>query len=565
MKQYKHKTSSFFTVLWSFAVIMILAIQPVGAVDDLGLFELEGNAVHNGWGSPGDGDDWATLYGGPGSADIFTGITADPAPMSIFDGGKKDIQEVQGVWSWKHGSVPDKNDITNAYAAAYTATANMGDTVAGDTIIYFGADRFANTGDAFLGFWFFKNEIIAEDDGSFSGFHALGDILVLVNFPQGANAEPLIQVISWVPTSTCSKADNNNPQPGDCAAKHLFLEAGASGAGAVCNGSGGLFCAVTNDENGLYDPTDSPWAYIPKAGPAGSFPYESIFEGGINLSQLFPDSDGCFSSFLAETRSSSSFTASLKDFVLDSFPLCSIEVSKVCSNPVLNVDDTITYDITGTVTNTGPGTVYNIVVVDTPAFGSGPVYNGDPLSLAGNATLDYSGTITVPLSSVGPTDRIDATANTRLDNTGTVLMAYDEFICPSLQVNPAASVIKNCDSVVSIIDLVDPVQPGVVAEVNVGGMVCNTGDSRLDQVTVTDNKAGVLLGPISMEKSTCENYTGSYIPVAALDNGGTQTQDPTAVVFKDTVTVTAVDIFGEDLAAPLPTAMATCPLCPVPE
>ena len=39
----------------------------------------------------------------------------------------------------------------------------------------------------------------------------------------------------------------------------------------------------------------------------------------------------CFSSFLAETRSSSSITAQLKDFAEGSFQLCRIDVTKNCN------------------------------------------------------------------------------------------------------------------------------------------------------------------------------------------------------------------------------------------
>ncbi len=568
MKRCKRSIRSFFTALFSVAAIMMLSIQPAVAVHDEGLFQLDGNAIDGGVFPP---DDWETLCdpvavpGGPcqnpgpgpgpdASANVFTGITPDGVSESIFTGGRKDIQDID-QWGWKDGSVPDKSNLTNAYAASYEN---------GDLIVYFGADRFANAGDTFMGFWFFKDEVTLNPDGSFEGLHTLGDILVLVNFPQGANAVPLIQVVSWDPA--CIKEGN----PAGCAAKNLRLEAGASGAGAICNGvgPGDDFCAITNTENGPNDPTPSPWPYTPKSGPANIFPFESFFEGGINLSEVFPQADACFSSFMAETRSSSSFTASLKDFVLDAFPLCSIDVTKECANPTLNADDTITYDITGTIINDGFGTVHNVNVSDVPAFDAGSltIDGGAPplASLAGQASVNYSATMTVPLIENGTMDTVTATANTRADGTGTDLEATAEDTCPPLQVNPMASVSKNCETIISIIDLVDPDQPGVVAEVDFMGEVCNTGDSRLDNVVVTDDKAGVVLGPISIDATdpdTCVMYSGSYVPTQALDAGGSPTDDPTEVVFKDTVEVTAQDIFGEDLT-PKPTQMATCPLCP---
>ncbi len=184
-----------------------------------GLFELDANPQDLDKTAPPD--DWDTPPDA-GGAIIFSQIIADPAPKSIFDGGKKDIQDVTS-WSWKDGSVPDKDNLTNAYAAAYNDS--------GDLVLYFGADRFANTGDAFMGFWFFKQKVQAMPDGSFSGHHVAGDTLVLVDYPQGANAVPYIAVVVW--DTTCTKADSNDPSPNQCAAANLRLKSESSGA--VCS------------------------------------------------------------------------------------------------------------------------------------------------------------------------------------------------------------------------------------------------------------------------------------------------------------------------------------------
>jgi hypothetical protein len=66
--------------------------------------------------------------------------------------------------------------------------------------------------------------------------------------------------------------------------------------------------------------TPSPWSYTPSKGPANIFPKGAFFEGGVNLSQL-GISNVCFASFLAETRSSQSTDATLKDFVTGTFTL----------------------------------------------------------------------------------------------------------------------------------------------------------------------------------------------------------------------------------------------------
>jgi len=370
------KTSNLFTILsaWVLGVFLCMGSITAYAVDDLGLFELEGNAIEDGVPPP---DDWETLCNplgypanlpgaecqnpgpGPGphgSAEVFTGINVDPDLTSIFDGGKKDIQDVS-QWSHKDGSVPDKDDITNAYAAAYFNTVDTDEQDVGDLIIYFGSDRIDANGDAFMGYWFFQDDVQALPDGTFTGNHIPGDVLVVTNYPQSNNAVPIIKVIEWDPD--CKKAANNNPQPSQCAAKNLRLIDSAEGIDALCAAGAidQLACAISNTEansGGLNDPTPSPWPYLSKDGDVNEFPGETFLEGGINLSKLLPESSGCFSSFMAETRSSSSFTATLKDFRLDEFELCGIEADKFCDAEFSTTTiGSIDVDFNGYVENSG--------------------------------------------------------------------------------------------------------------------------------------------------------------------------------------------------------------------
>ncbi len=522
------------------------------AVHDLGIFELDGNAIQNAATTPPD--DWQTLYNNGqnngGHATVFTGIKQDPAPNSIFNGGLKDIQDISG-WSWKDGSVPDKSDITNAYAAAYNNN--------GELIIYFGADRVSNVGDTYLGFWFFKNAVSANPNGTFSGSHANGDVLVLVNFPQGSNAQPLVQVVAW--DTTCKKADSSTPQTGQCAAQNLRLKAGVSGAGAICGSSSNdLVCAITNSQGGPNDPTPAPWPYVPKSGASGSFPYETFFEGGINISQLV-GGDGCFTSFMTESRASSSFTAQLKDFVTGSFPVCAIGVTKLCSNPTFdNANNLIIYDLSGRVTNKGFGTVYNVTIADQPPADSLSFVDcdtglpQDPSSLAGGASICYKGKTTVPPSQNGTADQITATAYTGSNNTGTLLQATADATCPILQISPALSVSKTCSASVILSSGM------VVASVDSAGQVCNVGDTKITNISVVDDQSGTLLSGLTLLPGACKAYTGQYKPSLANDISGIPTTDPSKVIFKDIVTVSGTDIFGRPVQQQ--SAVATCPLCP---
>ena len=117
--------------------------------------------------------------------------------------------------------------------------------------------------------------------------------------------------------------------------------------------------AITNEAA-----VHSPWPYLPKSGPVMMIPPQSFIEGGLILNDLFPgESIPCFSSFLTVSRSSSSITAQLKDFVLGEFKLCGVDVFVDCTHG--EVDDSLTtviYNYTVTAANTGFGDVYNATV-----------------------------------------------------------------------------------------------------------------------------------------------------------------------------------------------------------
>lgn len=92
---------------------------------------------------------------------------------------------------------------------------------ADDLIIYFGLDRFANNGDAFAGFWFLQDQV-SLNGSQFDGAHVAkngadpGDLLVLVEYPQGANATPTIKVYEWDPNDDDGDGnlDENNKSLG---------------------------------------------------------------------------------------------------------------------------------------------------------------------------------------------------------------------------------------------------------------------------------------------------------------------------------------------------------------
>ena len=151
-------------------------------------------------GSPVAPDDWSTVNCGGGNALAKTGVLHDGLAKSIYTGGGSKDPELLSSWKHKDGSVPDKDEIINAYAAKYFGSPG------GDTILIFGADRYDNSGTAFIGFWFFKSPVFAAADGRFRegrlatdtlSTHAIGDVLVLVEFTQGG-AVATAKVFEWV-------------------------------------------------------------------------------------------------------------------------------------------------------------------------------------------------------------------------------------------------------------------------------------------------------------------------------------------------------------------------------
>jgi hypothetical protein len=314
------------------------------AVHDLDLFELDRNATD----APATpGDDWGTLSGGGGSAEGFTGVLPDVGAdggTQFQGGGSKDDLDIT-QWLWKLGEPLDKDDITNAYAAAYVNTKDKGDSNIGDLIIYYGLDRFSSNGSAQVGFWFLQDPTFGLTDTpsgggfTFSGAHTNNDILVQSNFSQGGVIDR-ISVFKWlngalVPVLTAADCLGPPASPADDAA-----------------------CGTVNRS-----PTAAPWPYTPKAneGPPGTFLTGAFFEGGLNISRLVPDA-GCFTGFLGETRTSTPFDARLKDFVTGNFDLCQIDVTKT-GDTLSKVGDDANYTVT--IENNGALTLYKDDISDT--------------------------------------------------------------------------------------------------------------------------------------------------------------------------------------------------------
>lgn len=331
------------------AVAGVLLPLTVYSVVNNDVFELDGNAI-----TAGTGDDWDRVANGNDSATpgVFVQDTIPPGTDRIFiGGGSKDERDISGSNAWAHtdGTPPDKNDIEHAFAGAYFNGPEL--------LIYFGADRFANNGDSAVGFWFFQDNVSANPDGSFNGKHVPGDILITSDFRNGGGVS-VINVFKWVGGRNPLQllASGSPAQPGSPNTPACLQKNGVDVACAIANRTATPVPAVW------------PGGYTFKGGGNdGNFPISTLFEGGINITQLLGTNATCFSSFMAMTRTSASTTAQLKDFVVERFPLCGISVTKTCNGQTTLSPDGQRFrsEYTVAITNTGAGPVHNAAFVET--------------------------------------------------------------------------------------------------------------------------------------------------------------------------------------------------------
>src|SRR6266496_297461 len=292
-------------------------IGPAAAVHDTGSFELDGNATNG----AAPGDDWDNVCHQVIHSDTACSTTSDTTGASAVDwvpepnhnatiftgGGSKDPSDIN-QWAWKDGAggLPDKDNLLHSFAARYPSTSE------GD-VLYFGSDRLDNSGDAQQGFWFFQSSVGLGSNSvgggtGFTGVHQTGDLLVISDFSNGGTTST-ITVYSWDPT--CKKAG------GTCGDANLRTLASSSNANCATAAPNDSFCGLVNANT-----ITMPWSFTDKSGtPNNGALNGEFYEGGVNLTKLGL-ANKCFSSVASETRSSTSTTATLKDFILGNLQNC---------------------------------------------------------------------------------------------------------------------------------------------------------------------------------------------------------------------------------------------------
>ena len=419
----RRRATRVLVALATLATMLALGNDWAGAVHDTGKFQLDGDAASATTPITSTGtDDWDKVCfevtvtkdttnsipnecAGAGNTSGAAAVSwasdgpgSSTSDASVFAGGGSKDPEFLDDWRWKAGSSPDKDNLLHSFAARYSlpdsSTCDAGQETTCE-VLFFGSDRFDNSGDAQQGFWFFQNPVSLSNTKAngafkFNGEHRNGDVLVISNFSNGGTTST-ISVYQWDDT-----VDGN-----------LRLLESSDDANCALAGSNDGFCGIVNNaaEPAL---TDAPWSFTDKSGNSDYIDGE-LYEGGVNLS-LLGLGDECFSSVLSETRSSTSTTAVLKDFVLGQFANCTAtmttQVSNTTVNPGTSVTDLATV-VGSSAANTPTGTV--TFYLCSFAVGSTSVCSTGGTSI-GTGTLSGSGTTATATSPAVNTAAVPLTA-----------------------------------------------------------------------------------------------------------------------------------------------------------
>jgi hypothetical protein len=329
------------------ACAALFAVAGAQAVHDLS-FQLDGDvaagpATHIGTGT--QSVDWASLFNASGTPGALpAGFTAssftrdfglDPgcsltaatgtfctSDTTTYATGSKDTLSITPGWQCSFSSnVNSKIDIMNAYAASFT------DPSTSHKIMYFALERNTNTGDGNVGFWFLQSSAscaAASGNAPFVGHHTDGDLLIVSAFTKGGGVSG-INAYRW----------NGDDATGSLGTNPI-------GSGGDCQGATGLdaICATTNGSAppNLNGPITTPWLTSNKADGVGhTLQASEFFEGGVDLTTEHLDTE-CFQTFIGDTRSSQSLTATLFDFAGGTLGSCS---SGVVTTPSAGQNGTV--------------------------------------------------------------------------------------------------------------------------------------------------------------------------------------------------------------------------------
>src|SRR6476469_2669945 len=193
-------------------VLVLAGLMFIGsaqAVHDNGMFELDGNVVHNSATTPPY--DWTSLFGaggtqlvtpdptnGPVLASAFVDDT-DATDTTYFAGGTKIDDQVHNM-GCGGPAANDKTSMDFVYVALIQVPTTAPDN-AGHQVLYLGIEKQAagNGGDNAFGFWLFQNKDVSCDasgSAEFTGAHTDGDLFIDGTFTNGGGTSD-VEVFRW--------------------------------------------------------------------------------------------------------------------------------------------------------------------------------------------------------------------------------------------------------------------------------------------------------------------------------------------------------------------------------
>ena len=496
-----------------------------------GLFALSGSAPHTAaadcYGSNIDINSAALVSNG-GRYDDITFVCDGNADSKFGTGGsailpeaEEDIvspsgKQIDDVWPIKDGSIPGKDDFSHAYLAITSDHDSPCDADAntGDKILYLGAERGTNNGDAFWGFEFdqlaptgFDNlKTHVTTDYSLDFNRTVGD--VLVSFVQEGGGAAVLEIFKWNGSTfvltgavpACASLDPDRPQGDSLLATNTEFPAGGNKVDPneqlappwnvpVCSPTitdgGTNTCRLASQTGGFGNGS------APKTAIASRL----FFEAAIDM-EAFGINNICANNAVITSRSAHPLeSADIKDVAGATLNVChpEIKVTKVPRTLDVCADSntSVTYDYT--VENTGNIDLTNVDIADDTIPGAQAAFelaNGNSDAIAEGASVSFTLTaaindtttniVTVDADSIaGPNTASDtATATvTAHDCTVTITKTVNlENVCIGSTVQYSYVVHNNSDEFTWTGDITDdngtPGTPGddftVAANVVVG-------------------------------------------------------------------------------------------------
>jgi hypothetical protein len=367
------------------AAMLVASFAVAASATPSSFVELDGNVISNGTGTY----DWANsgaltttnnVYSRSGSGGIFDGgvfngattpptapsltptaaadatiadaeFKVDPLSVDVTPCGTGDPTAYTGAGSETNGdlltsdtygtaSVPNKDDLSNVYAAAHVDGAT--------NEVFFGAERVINNGDSHIDFEFLQSEVTKTGtcSGSFVGDRTAGDFLLSVDFTTGGTLGGTT-LYKWTCPGiadgvVCNPAKKSGRAYVATGTTAVTIKVNDAATGSI--GCGGWVCRN------------------PDGSATQTILTNELMEGGIDLAQL--GFSGCISTFLPHTRSSQSFTAVLKDFEIIPFNTCStpsVTTTIVPAGPLaLGSTAHHTATLTGATANAGGTITYKL-------------------------------------------------------------------------------------------------------------------------------------------------------------------------------------------------------------